>query len=171
MDINVEWIDYKDSKIFSIICPKCVKYRVLYYEPNSGKVFPTFGRYCGYELKINVITIDIEIECLCGHIYVKKGFKLEDPLINKKCEFCGDHMNILCTRYIIDYTSSKLNDFTKDDLLNILEKYGFCTTDLAKYGYKLRVESTENTERVSYRWYLPSIDKTVNRKKLVVEKI
>jgi hypothetical protein len=92
------------------------------------------------------VTVDVEVECVCGEVYLKKGFTSGDLLVSKKCEACGEHMSLLDSSYIVDTTFSRFTSFTKDDLLNIFQKYGFCTTYYAKYGYKLKVESTENTE-------------------------
>jgi hypothetical protein len=162
---TVELIDYKEGKFFSMICPHCMNYLVLYYENVNG--VQAYGTYRGVTIILTLV--DLEIECVCGYICGKNNLTAIDSNFNKKCESCGQIMSLYGCSIGREYTYSPCLNFSLSDLSCVFKKYGFCTSDITKYGYKLRVESVYERD---YEWIGEKrVEIVKTHKKLVVEKI
>jgi hypothetical protein len=169
LEFDPEWVDYKEGKFYSMICPECVRYIMAYYEVQlNEQLFQLNNSH------IKVISADVEVKCNCGQIFIKEKFCSGN--IYKRCDSCGEHINLLDCNVVTTQkvTSDNFTDFTKDDVLKLLSMHGFCITDPIKYGFKMKIENYDQTEKVDIgrnRWVYKCIDITVTRKKLTIEKV
>jgi hypothetical protein len=169
IEFEPKWIDYKEGKFYSMLCPKCEWYLIVYHEIKEDEHI--FGVY-NFETK--VISADYEVRCNCGQVFKKEKFTSGNLYESKKCDSCSEHISLLDCNVVTSYAASKnLFNFTKDDLIKLFSKYGFCTEDPVKYGFKLKIESNDQKEKVlgRHHWKHKYIEKTVNRKKLIIEKV
>jgi hypothetical protein len=171
IEFDPEWVDYKEGKFYSMICPECTGYLIVYYEVKQNEQLFYLN-----DSKVKVISANIEVMCNCGQAFIKEHFSSGNVFNYKKCDSCSEHISLLdCTVVTTDKVASeKFPSFTKEDVLKLFSKYGFCTTDPIKYGFKLKIESNDEKEEVdigtSY-WEHIYINKTVNRKRLIIEKV
>jgi hypothetical protein len=169
IEFEPEWVDYKEGKFFSMLCPKCEWYLTVYYVIKEGEHLFNIPSF-----EIKVLSADIEVQCNCGQVFRKEKFTSGNLYESKKCESCSEHISLIdCAVVASKVTPTNIFDFSKEDIIKLFSKYGFCTTDLVKYGFKFRIESNDQKEEIvgRYYWRYKYSDKIVNRKKLVIEKV
>jgi hypothetical protein len=159
---NIKWVDYKDGKICTTMCPDCQNYWIIF---TNDKSFLTLNGYTYCRPK--ALSADVIVECNCGQFYVKEGFESGHIFVSKKCNSCGEYLSLLDGSLYYFCITNDSQNFTKNDLCMIFNQYGFCTSDYSEY-FKLSVETTDQ----EYFIYANNLGKgTRKMRKLVIEKI
>jgi hypothetical protein len=136
-----------------MICKECSGFSFAFL-----KYFPEGREYvlntAGHKMP-KLISCKLTAFCKCGEKYVKNKFTTTEGIKPRKCVKCRELISLTGCEFeayqpnweVIGrcgYRFAKESDHDK-----FFEKYGFCTYDMGKYGYKLKWDES----RQYYKWF------------------